>query len=55
MGARSASSSVHSPSLPAHRLTWAGLTPDENNTASRVSYATGDSSALAALIRKRLL
>lgn len=38
-----------------HRLTWAGLTPDENNTASRVSYATGDSSALAALIRKRLL
>ena len=38
-----------------HRLTWAGLTPDENNTASRLSYAGGDSSALAALIRKRLL
>ena len=38
-----------------HRLTWAGLTPDENNTASRLSYASGDSSALATLIRKRLL
>ena len=38
-----------------HKLTWAGLTPDENNTASRISYSTGDSSALAALIRKRLL
>ena len=38
-----------------HRLTWAGLTPDENNTASRLSYAGGDSSALTALIRKRLL
>jgi cell filamentation protein len=37
-----------------HRLTWAGLTPEENNEASRVSYATGDSSGLAALIRKRL-
>ncbi len=38
-----------------HRLTWAGLTADENNNASRVSYATGDSTLLAALIRKRLL
>jgi cell filamentation protein len=37
-----------------HRLTWAGLTPEENNEASRVSYATGDSAGLAALIRKRL-
>jgi cell filamentation protein len=38
-----------------HRLVWTGLTPDENNQASRISYATGDSSALATLIRKRLL
>ena len=38
-----------------HNLTWAGLTPDENNGTSRLSYSTGDSSALAALIRKRLL
>jgi len=37
-----------------HRLTWAGLTPEENNEASRLSYAKGDSSGLAALIRKRL-
>ena len=38
-----------------HRLVWAGLEPEENNHASRISYAAGDSSALAALIRKRLL
>jgi cell filamentation protein len=37
-----------------HRLTWTGLTPEENNEASRVSYATGDSSGLATMIRKRL-
>jgi cell filamentation protein len=37
-----------------HRLTWTGLEPEENNHASRISFATGDSSALAALIRKRL-
>jgi len=38
-----------------HRLTWAALTPEENNEASRVSYATGDSSGLAEIIRKRLV
>ena len=38
-----------------HPLTWAGLTPEENNEASRVSFATGDSTLLTALIRKRLL
>jgi cell filamentation protein len=38
-----------------HRLTWAALTPDENNEASRISFATGNSTLLAALIRKRLL
>ena len=38
-----------------HRLTWAGLEQEENNHASRISYTTGDSSLLAALIRKRLL
>jgi cell filamentation protein len=37
-----------------HRLVWKGLEPEENNAASQVSYATGNSSALAALIRKRL-
>jgi hypothetical protein len=37
-----------------HRLTWAGLTPEENNEASRVSYATGNGEGLAAIIRKRL-
>lgn len=37
-----------------HRLVWTGLTPDENNHASRISYATGDSSDLAALIRRRI-
>jgi cell filamentation protein len=38
-----------------HPLTWAALTPEENNEASRISFATGDSTLLAALIRKRLL
>ena len=38
-----------------HRLSWAGLEPDEINDASRISFATGDSAGLAALIRKRLL
>ena len=38
-----------------HRLVWTALEPEENNHASRISYATRDSSALAALIRKRLL
>lgn len=37
-----------------HRLTWAGLTPEENDGASRLSFATGDSSELAAMIRKRI-
>ena len=37
-----------------HRLVWTGLEPEENNHASRVSYAAGDSSALASLIRKRI-
>lgn len=37
-----------------HRVSWRDLTPAENNEASRISYATGDSSGLAALIRKRL-
>jgi cell filamentation protein len=37
-----------------YRLTWAGLTPEENNEASRVSFATGDSTGLAAILRKRL-
>jgi cell filamentation protein len=36
------------------RLVWRGLEPEENNSASRISYATGNSSALAAMIRKRL-
>ena len=38
-----------------HRLVWTNLAQEENNHASRISYATGDSSLLAALIRKRLL
>jgi cell filamentation protein len=38
-----------------HPLTWAALTPEENNEASRISFATGDSTLLATLIRKRLL
>ncbi len=39
----------------AHPLTWAALTPEENNEASRISFATGDSTLLAALIHKRLI
>jgi cell filamentation protein len=38
-----------------HPLTWANLTPEENNEASRISFATGDNAQLTALIRKRLL
>ena len=38
-----------------HRLVWTNLTQAENNEASRISYATGDSSHLAAIIRQRLL
>jgi len=34
-----------------HRLVWTNLTQAENNEASRISYATGDSSQLAAIIR----
>jgi cell filamentation protein len=38
-----------------HRLTWAALTPEENNEASRISFATGNTPLLGALILKRLL
>ncbi len=38
-----------------HTLTWANLTPEENNEASRISFATGDTALLTTLIRKRLL
>ncbi len=38
-----------------HPLTWANLTPEENNEASRISFPTGDTTLLTALIRKRLL
>jgi len=38
-----------------HRLTWANLTPEENNEASRISFATGDNTLLTAIIRTRLL
>ena len=38
-----------------HRLVWTNLTQAENNEASRVSYATGDSTHLATIIRQRLL
>jgi cell filamentation protein len=37
-----------------HRLIWTNLAQEENNHASRISYATGDNSLLAALIRNRL-
>jgi cell filamentation protein len=37
-----------------HRLTWRNLGPEENNSASRISYSTGNTEALAALIRQRL-
>jgi cell filamentation protein len=38
-----------------HPLSWAALEPAEINEASRISFATGDSTLLSALIRKRLL
>jgi len=38
-----------------HPLTWAALTPNENNEASRISFATGDTTLLTTLIRKRLI
>ena len=38
-----------------HRLVWTNLTQAENNEASRISYATGDSTHLATIIRQRLL
>ncbi len=38
-----------------HRLVWRGLEPEENNSASRISFAAGNSSAMAAMIRSRLL
>ena len=37
-----------------HKLIWRNLTPEENNEASRISYATGNTTGLAALICKRL-
>jgi len=37
-----------------HRVSWRNLTPAENNEASRISFATGDHSGLAAIIRARL-
>jgi cell filamentation protein len=37
-----------------HKLSWRNLTPDENNSASRTNYATGNHSALATIIRQRL-
>jgi len=37
-----------------HRLVWTNLAQEENTHASRISYATGDSSLLTALIRTRL-
>ena len=40
--------------MAGHRLVWTNLEPEENNSASRVSYTTGNSSGLGALIRKRL-
>ncbi len=38
-----------------HRLVWTNLTQAENNEASRISFATGDSTHLATIIRQRLL
>ena|SRR6185312_13358405 len=37
-----------------HRVSWRNLTPVENNEASRISFATGDHSGLASIIRARL-
>lgn len=36
------------------RLSWAGLTQEENDRASQISFARGDNSHLAALILPRL-
>jgi len=38
-----------------HPITWAALTPEENNEASRISFATGNTTQLTTLIRKRLI
>jgi cell filamentation protein len=37
-----------------HVLSWKDLTADENNEASRISFATGDNSGLVAILRKCL-
>ena len=37
-----------------HRLVWTGLTQSENDDASRLSFAKGDHSAFAAILRARL-
>ena len=37
-----------------HRLSWAGLSQAENDEASRISYSTGNTAQLAAIIRQRL-
>jgi cell filamentation protein len=37
-----------------HRLTWAGLTPAENNEASRISFAKGDNSAFCRILLQSL-
>jgi cell filamentation protein len=37
-----------------HRVSWRNLTPAENNEASRISFATGNHSGLASIIRTRL-
>ena len=38
-----------------HRLAWTAISQDENNQASRISFATGDTTLLTTLIRKRLI
>lgn len=38
-----------------HRLVWSGLTQQENDSASRLSFATGGNEALAEIIRRRLV
>jgi len=38
-----------------HPLSWKDLTADENNESSRISFATGNNSALTAILRKCLL
>jgi cell filamentation protein len=37
-----------------HKLSWRNLSQAENNEASRISYATGNHSRLAAIIRTRM-